>query len=282
MNGPDMDGFFHREGIEVFAEVGIADIPAPDRDYVSEFLPGAGSVIIFAREIPAPVYRMPPKEKTGGEMLKIAEALDKTAVSLSGLLKESGIPPARPVPLYLPVTITDGRVRGLVRLKKIAAAGGLGEIGKSSLLLTPPQYGPRVFISGGVVTGHAVPGTQNGDAEKETVVPAPPALHRLRALREALSRKRLRARRGGRVSLPDHPAVGASRGCSAGKVAAGTPDAPQVCGSPRPPVYRTGCNDAMQRVCDRLSPVLGFFPPLMGGGRGLLRLRPDTFPAFRK
>ncbi|GAB7014927.1 4Fe-4S binding protein [Methanogenium cariaci] len=170
MNGPDMDGFFHREGIEVFAEVGIADIPAPDRDYVSEFLPGAGSVIIFAREIPAPVYRMPPKEKTG-EMLKIAEALDKTAVSLSGLLKESGIP-ARPVPLYLPVTITDGRVRGLVRLKKIAAAGGLGEIGKSSLLLTP-QYGPRVFISG-VVTGHAVPGTQNGDAEKETVVPAPP------------------------------------------------------------------------------------------------------------
>jgi len=153
MNGLDMDGFFRREGIEVFTEVGIADIPAPDRDYICEFLPGAGSVIIFAKEIPAPVYRMPPKEKTR-EMLAIAEALDKTAVGLSILFNEAGIP-ARSVPLYLPVTISDGRVRGLVRLKQVAAAGGLGMIGKSSLLITP-QYGPRVFLSG-VVTGREIP-----------------------------------------------------------------------------------------------------------------------------
>lgn len=164
MTGPDIDAFFHREGIEVFAEVAFADIPAPDQEYVRDFLPGAGSVIIFAKDIPAPVYRMPPKEKTL-EMLKIAESLDRTAVSLSRLFTEAGIP-ARSVPLYLPVTITDGTVRGLVRLKKIAAAGGLGEIGKSSLLITP-HYGPRVFLSG-VVTVRLPP--QSG--QKNRPVPA--------------------------------------------------------------------------------------------------------------
>lgn len=180
MTGFDIDPFFYREGIEVFTEVGIADIPAPDRDYVREFLPGAGSVIIFAKEIPAALYRMAPKEKTR-RMLEIVEAMDETAVRLSGLLKQDGIP-ARVVPLYLPVTITGGTVRGLVRLKKIAAAGGLGEIGKSSLLITP-QYGPRVFLSG-VVTGRevpvsgdtdtSVPGTPHGETGAEAPSPAPP------------------------------------------------------------------------------------------------------------
>ena len=56
MASPDIDGYFYRGGIEVFTEVGIADIPAPDRDYVRDFLPGAGSGIIFAKEIPALVY----------------------------------------------------------------------------------------------------------------------------------------------------------------------------------------------------------------------------------
>lgn len=111
MTNPDIAAFFHCERIEVFAEVGIADIPAPDRDYIREFFPGAGSVIVFAQEIPDPVYRMPPKEKTR-EMLKIAEALDTTSIRLSHLLNEAGIP-AKRVPLYLPVTITDGTVRGL-------------------------------------------------------------------------------------------------------------------------------------------------------------------------
>lgn len=157
MTGFAIDGFFRSEGIEVFAEVGIADIPAPDSDYIRAFLDGAGSVIIFAQEIPAPVYRMPAKEKTR-EMLAIVEGLDEIAVRLFHILKEEGIP-AKPVPLYLPVTITDGTVRGLVRLKKIAAAGGLGEIGRSSLLITP-QYGPRIFLSG-VVTGRDVPASGN-------------------------------------------------------------------------------------------------------------------------
>ncbi|MCK9278250.1 MAG: 4Fe-4S binding protein, partial [Methanoculleus sp.] len=107
------------------------------------------SVIVFGKEVPVPVYRMPQKEKTQ-QMLRIAESLDNAAVRLAGRLDAEHIP-ARPVPLYLPVRVVDGRVQGIVRLKHIAAAGGLGEIGKNTVLLTP-RFGPRLLMSG-VVTG---------------------------------------------------------------------------------------------------------------------------------
>ena len=54
---------------------------------------------------------MPPDKKTK-EMLRIAEALDNAAVRLAALLEAEKVK-ARPVPLYLPVRITDGKVRGL-------------------------------------------------------------------------------------------------------------------------------------------------------------------------
>ena len=93
-------------------------------------------------------------------MLKIAEDLDNSAVRLARLLNAENIP-AQSVPLYLPVRILDGQVQGIVRLKYIAAAGGLGTIGKSSLLLSP-RYGPRLLLSG-VVTGQLVFGHEPGD-----------------------------------------------------------------------------------------------------------------------
>ncbi len=92
---------------------------------------------------------MPPKEKTRG-MLRIAEALDNTAVRLAALLEEEQVP-ALPVPLYLPVRIADGRVQGVVRLKQVAAAGGLGSLGRNTVLFNP-RFGPRLLLSG-VVTG---------------------------------------------------------------------------------------------------------------------------------
>jgi epoxyqueuosine reductase QueG len=106
-------------------------------------------VIVFGKEVPVPVYRMPPKEKTRG-MLRVAEALDNTAVKLAGLLEAEQIP-ALPVPLYLPVRIADGKVQGFVRLKQVAAAGGLGSLGKNTVLFNP-RFGPRLLLSG-VVTG---------------------------------------------------------------------------------------------------------------------------------
>jgi epoxyqueuosine reductase QueG len=93
---------------------------------------------------------MPPREKTR-EMLRIAEALQETAARLSSRLEGEHIP-ARPVPLYLPVRISDGKVQGVVRLKQVAAAGGLGTLGRNTVLLSP-RFGQRLLLAG-VVTVH--------------------------------------------------------------------------------------------------------------------------------
>ena len=161
----DLATFFRDEGIDVFARVGIEDLPDADRVSVLEFFPAARSVIVFGKEVPVPVYRMPQKEKTQ-QMLRIAESLDDVAVRLAGCLDAERIP-ARSVPLYLPVRVVDGKVQGVVRLKKIAAAGGLGEIGKNTLLLNP-RFGPRLLMSG-VVSG--APAQEAGYRAANTGVP---------------------------------------------------------------------------------------------------------------
>lgn len=148
----DLGTFFQDEGINVFAEVGIADLTEADREAVILFFPPARSVIIFGKEVPIPVYRMQPEEKTK-EMLRIAEGLDDAAVRLAGLLHDEQIP-AQSVPQYLPVTINDGRVQGVVPLKRVAEAGGLGAAGTNTVLFTP-RFGPRLLLSG-VVSGRQV------------------------------------------------------------------------------------------------------------------------------
>jgi len=148
----DLTLFFQEQGIDVFSEVSLDNLSDEDRSSVVHFFPAAQSVIVFGKEVPVPVYRMPPVEKTRG-MLRIAEALDNTAVRLAARLEAEQVP-AQPVPLYLPVRIADGRVQGVVRLKQIAAAGGIGSLGRNTVLLTS-RLGPRLLLSG-VVTGRRV------------------------------------------------------------------------------------------------------------------------------
>ncbi|KAF5075785.1 hypothetical protein DSECCO2_167720 [anaerobic digester metagenome] len=155
----DCAKFFGDEGIDAFARVGLEELPDADRVSVLQFLPAAQSVIVFGKEVPAPVYRMPPGEKTR-EMLRIAESLDGTARRLAGLLGAEDIA-SRPVPLYLPVRVVEGKVQGVVRLKKIAAAAGLGEIGMNTLLLNR-RFGPRLLLSG-VVAGPGAPEFERED-----------------------------------------------------------------------------------------------------------------------
>jgi len=144
--------FFQEQGIDVFSEVRLDDLSDEDRASVVQYFPAAQSVIVFGKEVPVPVYRMPPKEKTR-EMVRIAEALDTTAAKLTGLLEAEQVP-ARPVPLYLPVKIVHGRIQGVVRLKQVAAAAGLGSLGRNTVLLSP-RFGPRLLLSG-VVSGRRV------------------------------------------------------------------------------------------------------------------------------
>jgi NAD-dependent dihydropyrimidine dehydrogenase PreA subunit len=148
----DLSAFFEDQEIDVFSVVGIGDLPDDDQELVKDFFKDARSVVVFGKEVPAGVYRMPAKDKTRG-MLRIAESLDRAARLLALRLNEEHIP-ARPVPLYLPVRISKGKVQGLVRLKHVAAAGGLGSIGMNTVLMSP-RFGPRLLLSG-VVTSRPV------------------------------------------------------------------------------------------------------------------------------
>ena len=156
----DLTSFFQEQGIDVFSEVSLDALSDEDRASVVHFFPAAQSVIVFGKEVPVPVYQMPPKEKTR-EMVRIAEALDTAAVRLAGLLEAEQVP-ARPVPLYLPVRIVNGRIQGVVRLKQVAAAGGLGSLGRNTVLLTP-RFGPRLLLSG-VVSGRRVQESRQGES----------------------------------------------------------------------------------------------------------------------
>ena len=117
----DLTAFFKEQGIDIFSEVSLNNLSDEDRSSVVHFFPAAQSVIVFGKEVPVTVYRMPPEKKTPA-MLRIAEALDNTAVRLAGRLEAEQVP-SKPVPLYLPVKIADGKIRGVVRLKQVAAAG---------------------------------------------------------------------------------------------------------------------------------------------------------------
>jgi epoxyqueuosine reductase QueG len=125
--------FFLVDGIDEFTIVGIENQPDTDRSGPLHLLPAARSVIVFGREIPIPVYKLPPGEKTQ-KMLHIAETLDSTAARLADLLIAENFRSAV-VPLFLPVRVVSGRIQGIVRMKQIAALGGLGMIGKNTILI---------------------------------------------------------------------------------------------------------------------------------------------------
>ena len=92
-------------------------------------------MIVFGQEVSGPGIPVAAEGEDPGDV-RIAEALDTTAVRLAARLKEEQVP-SLPVPLYLPVRIVDGRVQGVVRLKQVAAAGGLGSLGRNTVLLIP-------------------------------------------------------------------------------------------------------------------------------------------------
>ncbi len=163
----DLTLFFHEEHIDAFAIVSVDDLIEPDRADVLQFFSAAQSVIVFGKEVPAEAYLKPAKEKSR-EMIRIAEALDDSAIKLAKLLNDENIPTV-PIPLYLPIKMKEGRVQGVVRLKHIAAAGRLGLLGQSSVLLTS-RFGPRLMLSG-VVTARPVQEFSPGDRAGKGVDP---------------------------------------------------------------------------------------------------------------
>ncbi len=238
----DLTVFFKEQGIDVFAEVSLDNLSDEDRASVVQFFPAARSVIVFGREVPVPVYQMPPKEKTRG-MLRIAEVLDNTAARLASCLEKEQVP-ARPVPLYLPVRIAGGKVQGVVRLKQVAAAGGLGSPGKNTVLYNP-RFGPRLLLSG-VVTGRHV--QESGQAKSRSRKTGNPGLHGMRTLHQSMPGGSTGAGRRRCVPVPDRECLGSTLPCPGSEVDVG-PDIIIEMHRPACTVDRPDGNDPVQPLC---------------------------------
>jgi hypothetical protein len=86
----DLTEFFQKQEIDVFSEVSLDDLSDEDRSSVVQFFPAARYVIVFGKEVPVPVYRMPPKEKTRG-----SSGLQRLWTTLLSSARLSGRVPGR-------------------------------------------------------------------------------------------------------------------------------------------------------------------------------------------
>lgn len=169
-NTPDC--LLHAERADICATLPVAGCSAPEGYHPRNLLPSAKTVIIFGLEIPAENFSLSSREKTR-RLHRVIERLEETASLLAESLRDEGYRSIA-VPSFFPVRVRNGRIRGYLSLKHLAAEAGMGSIGQNTLLITP-QFGNRAAL-GAVVT------------EKElhvegSVVPPPQCLRCNRCIR---------------------------------------------------------------------------------------------------
>jgi epoxyqueuosine reductase QueG len=135
--------------------VGIASADCvettPTRRSPLNVLPEARSAVVFAKRMLTGSIESPSDEVVTCQNLALYQELDRITYALGCFLEERGHRSAT-IPAYSPVEMTSetkGFV-GVVSLRHVAQAAGLGVLGRNNLLLTP-HLGPRVRL-GGVVT----------------------------------------------------------------------------------------------------------------------------------
>ncbi len=102
-----------------------------------DLMPGARSVIVFAKPLPLAVFLAP---DGFNNMFYQRSAytyyllMDKVADKASMMIQEGGYL-ALPVPAYSPLRFHEGEPKGAISLKHAAAEAGLGKLGRNSLLI---------------------------------------------------------------------------------------------------------------------------------------------------
>jgi epoxyqueuosine reductase QueG len=111
----------------------------------------ARSVIVFAKRMLVGSIESPRNEISTSQNVTLYQELDRISYAIGCFLEERGYRAAT-IPSYMPVEMTSetkGLV-GVVSLRHVAQAAGLGVLGRNNLLITPHR-GPRVRL-GAVVT----------------------------------------------------------------------------------------------------------------------------------
>lgn len=129
---------FGQEGMLMgVARADAINATAPEGFRPRDLMPGAKSVIVFARQLPFAVY-LAPRELNNAFYQRSAYThyiiMDGLANRASLLIQDAGHL-ALPVPSYSPLRFHEGEPKGVMSLKHAAAAAGLGKLGRNSLLI---------------------------------------------------------------------------------------------------------------------------------------------------
>jgi epoxyqueuosine reductase len=128
--------------------------PAKLREQADALLPGAQSVVVFAKEIFPEVVALLRAgkgvgEATPGDLFQthteyLSGRLTRAAFELGALLRKEGY---AALPLPSSGSPSDQRFLAAVfSYKHAAQLAGLGSFGRHSLMITP-QYGPRIYLT---------------------------------------------------------------------------------------------------------------------------------------
>ncbi|HON58581.1 MAG TPA: hypothetical protein P5040_05700 [Smithella sp.] len=111
---------------------------APKGFRPEDLLPGAKTVLVFARPLPQAVFQVPGELSAFYQRAAYTLYLitDKLANDLCLLLQQAGYR-SLPVPSYSPLRFFEGEPRGIISLKHAAVYAGLGAMGKNTLLIHP-------------------------------------------------------------------------------------------------------------------------------------------------
>jgi len=135
------------------AVVDVASLHAPAERHPDRWFSGGRRLIVFAREIPREHYRLPVPQKTRtfrDQIRAVETLLDDTVERLRAHGDR-----AAAVPVFFPIRLEHGRMRGTLSLRDLAADAGMGAVGRNGLLIVPGA-GCRTAL-GALVTDARLP-----------------------------------------------------------------------------------------------------------------------------
>lgn len=139
----DLTALAGQEGVLMGAASAVAlNAQAPEGFRPMDMMPGARSVIVFARPLSRAAFLVP--EALGNKHYQRSAyvhylLMDLLAEKACLGIQEAGWQ-ALPIPSYSPLRFHEGEPRGIISLKHAAQEAGLGVLGKSSLLINE-KYG---------------------------------------------------------------------------------------------------------------------------------------------
>jgi len=150
-----VDEMREKLGVDLLAAAALTESsPALLKEQAWGLLPGAKSVLVFAKEMYKEVVDLLEPSKEVGEAEKgglfgphgdyLNSRLTKAVYDSAGFFRKKGYP-SLPLPAF--GTPVDQRfLKAVFSFKHAAKAAGLGSIGRHGLLITP-QFGPRVRLA---------------------------------------------------------------------------------------------------------------------------------------